>query len=615
MATKELMVRVGADASNFEKTMGNVQKRMKNVGDRMKNTGNSMSKWISGPIAGATAGLAGLVKKTAEHGDEVAKNAQKVGVGTEAYQEYQYALGQAGLSSQDTDKALGRLNQRMGQAVNGNEKYANALQQLGVDLEEVEKGNITTDEAMMQSIKTLSEMENEQEKAALATEMFGTKLAREMMPAINAGADSLEEGRKKAQELGIVMSEESAQKSEQFNDKLEDLTSRLKGVGMEMGTKLLPIITDSLLPAIEQHIIPALESFGNKLVGLIDWFTNLNPTMQKTILAVTGIVTALGPALAIMGTMVGAISNLVPVVTTMTTVIKSATTAVKLLGIASKIAAIGPIGLIVGAIAGAIAIGVALYKNWDKVSAFLKKIWTATKNIAVSVFGAIGNWISNQFQKVKSIISSVGGWMKSFLSGTFSTIKSVTTSVFGGIKSFFSKTWRGIQSGVQKFKNTFLSIWDSIKSGVSSITSPIAGSVNGVLGGIEGAVNGVAKGINSLPSFDIPDWVPGIGGGSFGLPNVPTLSLPKVPSLDVGTNRVKADGLAMLHKGEAVVPKKYNPAVDNRTRNNDGSNDQPIKVEVPVHLDGREVARVTAPHVDRELGRKRNEKSRARGGR
>src|SRR5690606_19924950 len=31
-----------------------------------------------------------------------------------------------------------------------------------------------------------------------------------------------------------------------------------------------------------------------------------------------------------------------------------------------------------------------------------------------------------------------------------------------------------------------------------------------------------------------------------------------IPKLDVGTNYVASDGLAFLHKGEAVIPKKFN---------------------------------------------------------
>ena len=56
-----------------------------------------------------------------------------------------------------------------------------------------------------------------------------------------------------------------------------------------------------------------------------------------------------------------------------------------------------------------------------------------------------------------------------------------------------------------------------------------------------------------MNKIKIPDWVPGLGGKhpSFGM----------IPKLRTGTNYVAGEGLAYLHEGEAVVPKKYNPAV------------------------------------------------------
>lgn len=598
MATKELMVRVGADVSGFEKAMTGVQKKMKTVGSRMKSTGKSMTKWVTGPMAAATTGLSGLVMQTAKHGDEMAKNSQKVGMNVEAYQEYQYALGQAGLSSEQTDKALGRLNQRMGQAVNGNDKYANALEQLGISLEEVEKGNISTDEAMMKSIETLSQMDNEQEKAALATELFGTKMARDLMPAINAGADSLQEARDKAQDLGIVMSEETAQKSEEFNDKMEDLKSRLQAVGLELGTKLLPVITDQLLPAIEQHVIPLFTSFGEKINELIQWFMNLNPKVQKTIGIVAGLVAGIGPLLVILGSLVGAVAKLAPLFTSLIKVVKGVTLAVKGLGIAMKFLATNPIGLAITAVAGLIAIGIALYKNWDDVK----------------------EWISDIWGKIKSVASSVFGWIGDFINSVWSSIKSVSTSIWSGITGFLTGLWDGLKSSVSSafgwIKEKITSIWNSIKRTTSSAWEAVGDTIKGVVNGVIGAINALIDGWNGLefgiPSVTIPnplgsDWE--VGGFSIGTPD-----LPRIPTLAVGTNYVAKDGLAMLHKGEAVVPKRYNPAVNNSS-GQDSDDKKEVKIEIPVNLDGREVARVTAPYVDRELGKKRNEKRRARGGR
>ena len=69
--------------------------------------------------------------------------------------------------------------------------------------------------------------------------------------------------------------------------------------------------------------------------------------------------------------------------------------------------------------------------------------------------------------------------------------------------------------------------------------------------------NLVIGAINKI-SIQIPDWVPGIGGQKWGF-NLEKIDIPRfVPKYEQGTNYVPNDGLAYLHQGEAVVPKKYN---------------------------------------------------------
>src|SRR5690625_7442430 len=109
-----------------------------------------------------------MTKKVTDSFDDIAKSSTKLGVTTDTYQEMEYWASQNGLSSNDMERAVGRLNQRIGLAAEGNEKYSNALERLGVDMNAVKEGTVSTEDAMYQSIQTLSEMTNEQEKYALA---------------------------------------------------------------------------------------------------------------------------------------------------------------------------------------------------------------------------------------------------------------------------------------------------------------------------------------------------------------------------------------------------------------------------------------------------------------
>ena len=78
----------------------------------------------------------------------------------------------------------------------------------------------------------------------------------------------------------------------------------------------------------------------------------------------------------------------------------------------------------------------------------------------------------------------------------------------------------------------------------------------------------------------MPDWVPGLGGKS------PNFS--RIPQLAVGTNYVPEDTLAMIHKGEAVVPKKFNPyagGLDNSTIGSMVAGKQNIIVNVEANFE------------------------------
>ncbi|OLO40320.1 hypothetical protein BTR23_07475 [Alkalihalophilus pseudofirmus] len=132
-------------------------------------------------------------------------------------------------------------------------------------------------------------------------------------------------------------------------------------------------------------------------------------------------------------------------------------------------------------------------------------------------------------------------------------ITGIAALVAGGVLLY--KNW-------DKVKEFGVKAWQGLQQGIKIAANGIISYPNAILGAYESMINGIGSAINKIPSINIPDWVPGFGGKSFGLPTIPRVSLPRIPQLATGTNYVPKDMLAFIHEGEAVVPKKYNPSAN-----------------------------------------------------
>jgi phage-related protein len=122
-----------------------------------------------------------------------------------------------------------------------------------------------------------------------------------------------------------------------------------------------------------------------------------------------------------------------------------------------------------------------------------------------------------------------------FLTPIIVFIAKVISFVLGGAISFLVGVIGLLITGVKFVGEIFISVF-------KGIANFVIGIVNFVIGAFEGMVNFVIDGINLMVGalnklkFDVPDWVPIIGGGTFGfnLARVAKVSLGRVPALADG---------------------------------------------------------------------------------
>lgn len=151
-----------------------------------------------------------------------------------------------------------------------------------------------------------------------------------------------------------------------------------------------------------------------------------------------------------------------------------------------------------------------------------------------------GESVKNRFNAIKDFIMNF----------IIIPVVNFFVSKFNGLLEF-------VHNAANKIKEFFVTAFTFVRDKLASIFGTLVGIIKSPINAIIGAINGVLSSLNKLK---IPDWVPVIGGAS---PN-----FKMIPQLNVGTNYVPEDQLAMIHKGEAVIPKKFNPyanGINNRT--------------------------------------------------
>lgn len=160
----------------------------------------------------------------------------------------------------------------------------------------------------------------------------------------------------------------------------------------------------------------------------------------------------------------------------------------------------------------------------SKLGGWLGSVLSSISSWFTGLVNKVGSWLGNVFSKISSwfssLISKLGGWLGSVLS----PIVSLGTKIWGKFTGFLQKIISYISGS---FKTAWGSAWEGVKSVFSGIFETIGGVFKGIINTVIGAINAVIGAINKL-HWDVPDWVPKIGGKKFGF------NIEKIPKLANG---------------------------------------------------------------------------------
>ena len=213
---------------------------------------------------------------------------------------------------------------------------------------------------------------------------------------------------------------------------------------------------------ILQAVAPAVEKIGEFFTNLTEKFKALSPTTQKIILAFVGIVAALGPIIAIIGTLM----TLAPAIGAAFTVM------------------MGPIGLIVAALA---AVAYVIYNNWAGIKAAIVKVanyfielYNESLLVQMGVNFLIGVF-KTAFATAKFMVKNIITVFKALGTAVMNIFGSIGDIIMGVLTLDIEKIKKGFSGIGNAMKDSFNQYVDGIKENAQELADTVADNVNEAL--------------------------------------------------------------------------------------------------------------------------------------
>lgn len=515
---------------------------------------SALSTWnmMNGDIGASTQKVADII--------QTANNKSKLGM-----QDFglalQYAGGTAasmGVSIEDLSAAMAILSNKgleastigtslrstMLNLVNPPKEAADALTQLGLSAADFSDSNGSfigiqkSVEKLNNAMKDLTPTQ----KSVYAQMIAGKEASTGLVDLINTDAsaykdmvDSISNSNGSSEEAYLKM-------QNTLKGSVDALMSSIEALGISFGSAMAP----------------SIRSAAAALKTVADVFTNMSPAMKSIIIGIgeaivgfTGLAFATSKVLTISGTIVKTYGDIGAVLhgnTIRNKALQAAVTgtlkAFRLLRVAG-VALMGPLGLVVLAIAGAAYL---IYRNWNKIGPFFAKIWETIKGAFAGVVNAImptiqrlqeaWNTMTAAFNRgggtLFGVLNALSNLIVGVLGGVaYAAIVALATVLTGALTTALEivgaavNTAIGVFTGLIEFiTGVFTGDWSLAWQGIVDIFGSIFGGLKGIVmavfDGIRAEFNSIIDGINSI-NIDVPDWVPVVGGKHIGGFNIPHL--------------------------------------------------------------------------------------------
>lgn len=273
-----LVARLTLDKTNYDQGLDDASKGAQSFGDKLKKGLGTAAK-VGAAAVTAVATAAGamttaLVKgagDVAAYGDNIDKASQKLGISAEAYQEWDAVLQHSGTSIDSLGIGMKTLASKA-------QSGSDAFTKLGISQKAA--ASMSREELFSKTITALQNVTDENERSALATELFG-RSAMELGPLLNTSAADTQAMKDRVHELGGVMSNEAVKAAAAYQDSLQDMTTAFDGLKRNLMSEFLPSLTTVMDGLTELFTTGGTDKINEGINAFVDKISEVVPKILE----------------------------------------------------------------------------------------------------------------------------------------------------------------------------------------------------------------------------------------------------------------------------------------------------------------------------------------------
>lgn len=281
-----LVAKLGLDKKDYDKGLKDAEKDASSFSSKASTVMKGVAKAfaaVSGAVIAAGAAVLAFGKKMVDLGGDIDDNAQRLGMSTDQYQLWSFAMTKAGTDVSTLQRGMIQLSTWTENLSNGQADALKTLDDLGIGYEEF----MAMDNAgQLQAVtNALQGMEDQTEKASLAQQLFGDRVAQQMMPLFNEEQGSLDKLNETLREQGVIVGEENIQAAAKLGDKIDLLKATFTAFGLKLATDVFPEIGQLIdgFQALATGSEDASQQIADAIVGLVDKIVGYLPELTKKV--------------------------------------------------------------------------------------------------------------------------------------------------------------------------------------------------------------------------------------------------------------------------------------------------------------------------------------------